>query len=631
MKGFIFLEADPSGNKTKKVESFVLHPEVEEESFCSGDRFITWGGGAGDINYSQSEDSLTVLCGYVSEIDGAPRIISQRHAANFLRESIDTDSSMQALTVLARRIHGSFAVFHRDFTRRVSICFADRVASRPLWKARSGDAWIVSSHPIAIAAAVPSVELNLGALGAFLLYGGPVQPWKSLFEGVEAIRSGSITRLNGTGTKEQTLWYRYLHQPENNRSMSSWLDLTCERLLRSASRIAQQCDRPVVFFSGGVDSRLTAVALKAVGANPLLVTLGDARNIEVRVSELAAAAMGLQHVVMLRDKHWYLGGLPKAVFESGGSFVWTHGHFSRAVCALRAEFGAEVFLLGDFCEALSKLFCSVEKGQRGMWTAEEFARDFDSIRLPLYRPNNRHRTLALLKPTIREEVEAALRRDIIERYKTVCEVSTDPLIVGDAFFRWESAGTLPTFTMFLDLRGAAAERNLMLDKDVLDLLEIAPGSLRNSANFGALLIRRLNPPASRVPNSNSLLPLCWPPVTHSLSKKCKPLLGKLRRLMLGDSHLTTGAWPEKSALYARDPVWRDYFDKILSNGEMFPEEFFDPDQVRQSWRELLNGNRDNASDIEKLVQLGVMTGYTRSGLACVLGSVILPPGPHVEF
>jgi len=621
VNGFIFLEGgvQPSGKDPQRLVPPGPQLGAGEVTFRHGDRLLAWGSTAGDVHYSQNAgDSLTVLCGYVSEIDGGPRIVDQQQAVNFLRESIEADNSTAALTALLNRIHGSFTIFHKDFRRSVSLCLVDRVASRPLWKLWTSHGWIVSSHPMAIATAVPSPEVNLGALGAFFLYGGPIQPRKSLFEGVEAVPPGSVMQLSSTGSTEETLWYRYCHQPESNRSISSWVDIACERLVHSASRITRQCDRPVIFFSGGVDSRLTAVALKAAGANPLLVTIGDARNLEVRVSEQAAVAMGLQHVVMLRDKCWYLGGLPKAVFESGGSFVWTHEHFSRAVRELGANFGMRVFLLGDLCEALSKLLCSVEKGRRTVWTAEEFVREFDRIRLPLYRPRNRHRTLSLLNPMIRREVEAAVVQDILKRYNTLREASSDPWIIGDLFFRWESVGTCPTFSMFLDLRGAAPERNLMLDKDVLDLLEIAPASLRNGANFGALLIRRLDPAASRVPNSNSLLPLCWPPAAHAFSKKCKPLLGGMRRLILGDSYRTTGAWPNKSALYATDPFWRNFFNEVLSNDDLFPEDLFDRSQVRQSWRALLSGDRDLATDVEKLVQFGVLTGQTRSELRSVL-------------
>jgi hypothetical protein len=355
-----------------------------------------------------------------------------------------------------------------------------------------------------------------------------------------------------------------------------------------------------------------------------LVTLGEWRNLEVRVAQQAAAAMGLRQVVMLRDKHWYLGGLPRAVFESGGSHVWTHAHFSRAVRELPPEFDPEVFFLGDLGEALKYLRCSVEKDRRAVWTAEEFTRDFDRIQLASYRPQNRQRTLSLLNPAIRGEVEAALLQDISERYETICDVSSDPCIVGDAFFKRQSIAAAPAYTMFPDLRGAAAERNLILDKDVLNLLEIIPGPLRNDANFSALMIRRLCPAASRIPNSNSLLPLCWPPVAHAFTKKCRSLLGRVRRTIFGHTYRNLGSWQEKAVLYATDPLWRNYFDKILCNDDLFPADLFVRGQVRQSWQAFLNGDRDRASDIEKLVQFGVMTGYTRLGWGCAFEEPKLP-------
>jgi hypothetical protein len=256
MNGFIFWEAGVRPSRTCPEELLPpdAHLMVQEETLGCGDRLLAWGYRAGDVHYSQSAgDSLTVLCGYIAEVDGGPKIEDQQQATEFLRKSIEADTSTPALTALLNRLHGSFAVFHRDFRRSVSVCLADRVASRPLWRLWSGRGWIVSTHPQAMAAAVPSQKVNLGALGSFLLYGGPVQPRKSLFEGVEAVPPGGIVRLGCAGCTQEALWYRYRHRPDNHRSLSSWIDLACERLVRSASRIANQCPRPAVFFSGGVD------------------------------------------------------------------------------------------------------------------------------------------------------------------------------------------------------------------------------------------------------------------------------------------------------------------------------------------------------------------------------------------
>ena len=616
MNGFLFFEStvNPSGAFRQAIVRTDPELALEELTLINGDRLLLWGYPAGDIRYCQScNGSLTILVGYVSEIDGGPPILDQRQSLRILHDAISADISTGALTQLLSCVHGSFAVFHRDSKQGFCICMSDRVASRPLWLTRAGGGWAVSSHPMAIAAAIPSLEPDPGALAAFLLYGGPIQPRKSIFNGVEATTPGTITRLSGSLRLAEEYWYAYRHKPDPQRSIASWIDLACERLVHSASRIARQSAKPAVFFSGGVDSRLTAVALKAAGADPLLVTLGDGRNLEIKVAERAAAAIGLRQVTIFRDKHWYLPGLSKAVFESGGNFAWGHAHFSRAVRDIRARFGTDVFLLGDLCEALSKLFCSVDNQRRTIWTGGEFAREIDSVRLPLYRPRNCDKTLALLNPGFRRQAEAALLEDISERYEQICDASSDPWIVADRFFRWDSVATLPTFSMFLDVRGVAAERNLMLDKDVLDLLESAPSSIRNGANLGALIIRRLNPGASKVPNSNSLLPLCWPPTAHKLSKKCKPHFGRIRRFLLGRSHRTTGAWPEKSALYGTDPVWRDYIEKLLSNADLFPAHLFDHQQILHSWHALQGGDSTVASDLDKLINFGVMTALTRCG------------------
>ena len=224
---------------------------------------------------------------------------------------LESDSSDGALRALSERLHGSFGIYYRDPGKGVSLCLADRIASRPIYKFWDGKRWIISSHANAIAFMVPEIKIDPGALGAFLLYAGPLEPRKSLYGGVEALTPGSITKLGDAGAVEESRWYRFCHKPDNQMSLPAWIDLAAERLTHSASRIARQSKRPVIFFSGGVDSRLAAAVLKSAGANPLLVTLGDSRNIEVRVAQQAAKALDMKHVVILRDNHWVLAVFAK--------------------------------------------------------------------------------------------------------------------------------------------------------------------------------------------------------------------------------------------------------------------------------------------------------------------------------
>ena len=211
-----------------------------------------------------------------------------------------------------------------------------------------------------------------------------------------------------------------------------------------------------------------------------------------------------------------------------------------------------------------------------------------------------------MKLEAREEITRALREDVFSGHNKVAGAAEDPRVVADLCFRWWTAATCPTFFMFQDLRSAASERNLMFDPDVHSLLEVLPSRIRNGANFGAQLVRRLDRPASRVPNSNSMLPLCWPPQAHRLSRKCKPILGKVRRLIMGRNHRTTGAWPEKAELYANDTLWSEYIEKVINGDRTFAGEWLDRKRIAECWSSFKRGDREVAEDIERLIQLALL-------------------------
>ena len=617
MNGFLIVR--PKSQADQPLDRCITPPaagiSTQRKLLAAGDILFTWGYADGDIHYTENgSDSFLLLCGYVLEMKGRPGFDTQAQAARLLLKCIDEDCSRSGLSTLLDGIYGSFGIFYRSVSKGISLCMTDRVASRPLWTSWTGSAWLVSSHAAAIAGSLPKVAMDPAALASFLLYGGPVDPCKSVFAGLRAIPPGSIANLLPHGNCEPIRWYRFRHHPDGKVSLSGWVDLVSGRLVQASGRLAKTCKSPAVFLSGGTDSRLIAAALRAGGADPLLLTLGDGWNLETRVARRAAKALGLRHNLILRDKHYYLRTMPRAVYESGGTHLWVHAHFSEAIGACRQEEAAlDGFLLGDFGEAFSKLLCATTRGTCAPLNPAQFADAFDTLRLPDYRPPNREATLSLLNPNARPQAEAALRREILSRYEEIASVSTDPLIIGDQFLRWESAATIPTFLMVLDLRSAAPGRSIMFDRDVHELLEVLPSGVRNGANFGAMLIKRMNRRAARVPSSNTLLPLCWPPAAHRLAKACRPVLGKVRRFFAGDSYRTAGAWHIKSVLYATDPEWRRYCNEILCDPQLFSGEIFDPSAVVSCWRAFLAGDASRVADVEKLLHLGSMTRAQMGG------------------
>jgi hypothetical protein len=356
-------------------------------------------------------------------------------------------------------------------------------------------------------------------------------------------------------------------------------------------------------LSGGVDSRIAGAALVAAGGKPLFCTIGDANNMEVNIAKHVANALNGKHEVIIRDEEWYLRTIKKAMFSSNGTFSWSHSHFSQAYLLLKEAYGVDAALIGDFCEAFSKICCTVSGKRTMLWTEKEFVDEFDSLPLPNYRPIDRERSLKLLNGDVREKAEHNLKNDISERYAKLQTVSNDPKIVGDLFFRWHMAPSMATFQMFNDLRSAGPERNLMFDKDLHQLLEIMPSIMRTGSNFGARIVNYLHPKAALIPNSNTLLPLMFPMAAHEFAKKAKPMLGKLRRWAFSNTYRTTASWPHLPMLYYNSRKWRESITYMLLDSCSLPEDIFDMKEVQSCWIGFCNGDISRHADVERLFGL----------------------------
>lgn len=573
-------------------------------------RLNFWGNQSGDFHYSMINDySLLILNGYIADGLFNHNYRQQQQVVDLLREHLDINHSLENLTSIADRIYGSFSIIYFNTTNNVVYCISDRIASRPIWMKVDKKSIIISTNAILIAQANDNSSYDMGALGSLFLYGGPVEPQKSIYTGIESLEPGIIFSTGINAPTKRIHWYQYKHKPDYKIKRNEWVDLAAQRLQESATRILNCSRQPLIFFSGGVDSRLAAAAIRAVGGDPLLVTLGDDVNLEVNVARKAADALDCEHKLILRDPHWYLRNLSNSVFETSGSFVWTHGHFSSAYNILRSENTFDAAMLGDFCEAFSKLCFSVDGRRNSIWTPQEFLELFDSLPLPLYRPYNRELTLKLFNPKTRNQIEEALRNDIFLRYNRICSISEDFRVVGDSFFRWHTAATIATFSMFLDIRSAGPERSIMFDKDVHALLEILPGKMRDMNNLGASIMKKLWPQAAYVVNSNSLIPVIWPNKIHHTAKRIKPYLGRLRRLIYGSSHKTTASFPEKSFLYLNDSEWHKFMESIFSNPDYFDTELFNYNAIKEHWTTFCKGNLSVANDLEKLMEIALLHEY----------------------
>ncbi|MBN1974570.1 MAG: hypothetical protein JW787_13100 [Sedimentisphaerales bacterium] len=617
MNGFILIMAE-NAKELRTIKSEIPADSrdrskiIDVDDLCS---LVLWGSNQGDVHYSQHmRHSLLILSGYISNANHLEKFKNSVEACDYLINTLDTDHTIKHISKLADQLYGSFSIAYVNFVERKVYCISDRIASRPIWFKKIRGNYIISSHSNSLSFLSKNIEYDLGSLGAFLLYGGPINSNKSLYNGINQIAPGTISIWdNYTGLKEYS-WYQYKHNPENSLSVDEWIIEASTRLKNAALRIKEISSQPIVFLSGGIDSRLTASALCSVGVKPILAILGDNENIEVKIARQVAKALDCRHNVIIRDPHWYLRSLERSVFESGGLFLWVHSHFSEAYFSLQKQYQSDSAFLGDFCEAFSKLLCNVEKNRTRIWSPDEFVEEFDNLHLANYKPTNTELTLNLLNPLIKKEVENHVRKDIIDRYQAICTVSHDPKIIADHFFRWQGAQTCPTFSMFLDLRSSAPERSLMFDKDVHELIEILPSDIRDQANFGTKLVRKFLPAAAKIVNSNSLLPAYYPPKLHAIANKhARPIFGKIKRLFLGNSYKTTASFPMKSLLYLKDPEWNTFIKQTLHNSSLYDENIFDHGAISKCWERFNQGDIAMANDIEKLLQIGLIKQIKNKG------------------
>lgn len=232
----------------------------------------TWGKDIGDIHISWDHNSsFLLLSGYISELPGHP-LLNQQELCEHLRLLIDNSPSSQTISTVIATLYGSFSIIYISLKEQIVWSCTDRLASRPLWYHKNKNDLSISSHAISIAHHTGSKNYSPNGLASYLLYATQLDPTHSLFQEISCQKEGTILQstLNQEAPNGETQWYQFKHIPDNNRSVSSWIQLTADCFVSAAERLLKTTSNPLLFLSGGVDSRLAGAALTAAGGSPAL-------------------------------------------------------------------------------------------------------------------------------------------------------------------------------------------------------------------------------------------------------------------------------------------------------------------------------------------------------------------------
>ena len=554
-----------------------------------------------DQNVFAMVDGYVVACGTgASPVDRPLESQVLQHLA-----TEDEDAIVQ--------INGSFACVRLDTRNRQVSVWTDRIASRPVWIARTGSTWYVGNYPAAIASVMPHVpRLNPAGLWSLFLSSRHVGP-QGLYDGFRNLPGGSCARIDYDADRARiqfSRWHENVFRPENGRTPGEWGEAIAAELKAAAQRLLRHSPSPRLFLSGGLDSRLV---LGAIGNEATGVTLSSTpNNMNVRLARRAAKLIGARHEAINRTPNWYLERFESAALLAGGNYNLAHAHFLIPVQSIQATNPGATFLLGDLMENFNKhYFTSSDLGNH-RFVPGEIPRIYEQ--LYSYTHRDRIRLRRLFQDGVADRLSTDWKDAMTQLCNNVRLVSDDDRDCFDALFRWYDCSLCPTYLMSECIRPHGRERNLMFDNSMIDLLHRIPADIRGAGVLHPWTLWHLNKGLALLPDSNFWVPPISPKAVKKITRAVRPTLGRLRRgvqKMANAAEVATateGSWHMLDTRFREDSAHRAFIESVVQDPECFPSELFRRDEIRSAWQGFLNGDgsRDRSFEISMLLSFGLL-------------------------
>jgi hypothetical protein len=573
-------------------------PPNDSDAWCR----VDFGAQPVDVVEWRAPDRAVLLVGYLTE--PRPVAANVEDPLGALAAVVGDGTPLEAL---AGRLNGSFALVEWRRGRGLTV-LTDRFGSRMLYVARLADSWAVASEPSLLwHASGGRLGIDPAALGSLLVRSAPAGG-RLLFDVGRRCTAGRLDRFADDGEEQSTVWYEPVYAPTSGRSTRAWANDLVDALRGSAKRLQPLMARPVLFLSGGMDSRLALAALKD---HPGLraVTLGARPNVESRVAQAAAAAVGVPWSLGGSEERWTLDTLDHAATAFGALYSPLEAHFGGYLQEAAAQPGGpDSALLGDFLEAFAKLLGS---SQAASIPASASTCDLvDGIaRLDKeFPPDMIERMGALLRPEVRDQVLPAWRADLTQSLEEALALTPTRPLALDLLLRWREAPTVLTFGMIQDVRSRIAERSLSMCTQMHDLMLSMPGDVRDSGRLHPLALQRLAPSLALLPDANTMLPAGTPKALRSWVAKTRFRVGRLRRKTAVSAgrveRRTAGSWPSVDVKAVLDPVWRARFEDVINDPSAIPPDLFDLDAVQASWKRFADGDGHEWRPVVNLLAFG---------------------------
>lgn len=251
-------------------------------------------------------------------------------------------------------VDGNRALFVYDAPAKHLHLVSDCTGVFPAFECRTDDGWVWGSHPDIVARAAGVTNcLDEVSLTEFLLRSTVTPPF-TYYERVRAVEHGTTLTIQfPSGELSRRRYYAFEYRGDE-RTTESALALELATALRRSvqRRTLPRLGTSAVALSGGLDSRALLACVENRDQTFAFCCYNEP-NLELRVAESIARALGIRFIPLQRDFDYYGNHAEQGVRVSGGMGTFANNHFLGMLDRLHAE-GMQNLLTGCYCDYLFK-------------------------------------------------------------------------------------------------------------------------------------------------------------------------------------------------------------------------------------------------------------------------------------
>lgn len=420
------------------------------------------------------EAGVTVLVeGYLTHITGQAAF---PHAPAAAVLALYLDSGLDFLPGL----RGSYTGLILDSRDNKAHLFNDRRASRPLYYRQDADRSVLAGPEVAglACAAPPLQEIDPVAVSEFLIFASYYSD-RTLFPSIKKLPPASVMSLGPDSMAIRRYWHIQIEPDKDPGSEDKWVGEALSLFNQSIHRLLAHCDRPFLYLSGGLDSRMILGGLRENGLRIPAVTYGTQEGDDAPIARQLA-----QHC-----------GLPFAYLPI--STANPEDHFLDA--ALRADCRAETVdtpSLGLLQDQLAETYDQFIQGDKSYYGYHAASPDEALIQAGVFSFAFACRLGDLFDPAVLRHARSSIEHTLNDI--RAAGINIDPQDLRDKIyfeqrlFNRQNAFTAANLRRFEQARP-------WLDEDLVDCLISMPGALRSGNALAKKMLQKAHPDLAAIP------------------------------------------------------------------------------------------------------------------------------------